>query len=160
MNFAAATVTAGRRRNRRSARPTHASGLSDNRHSRPSTRRPCVHPSAYQARSPAQNPHALPITRGAGEDPYSAAKLPANRSIGSDGIGKPMLSINEAAKTTAKPDVSTPVSGILSSRSLLDTLVGHERGAPHPLVLATARPEACALPAEVGLTRGRDRTLA
>ena len=73
------------RRNRRSARPTPRRDLSDKRHSSPTTRRTCVHPSTYQARSPAQNPHALPITSGAGEDRYSA-------------------------KTTARPDVNTPIN--------------------------------------------------
>jgi hypothetical protein len=98
------------RRNRRSARPTPRRDLSDKRHSSPNTRRTCVDPSTYQARSPAQNPHALPITSGAGEDRYSAAKLPPSGSTGSDPIGRPMLSMNDAAKTTARPDVNTPIN--------------------------------------------------
>ena len=92
MNLAAATVIAGRRRKRRSARPTHASGLSDSRQSSPSTRRPWIRPKAYQARSPIQKPHALASTSGTAENRCSAARLPASNSKGTPVRGAPRLS--------------------------------------------------------------------
>ena len=107
MNLAAATVMAGRRRKRRSARPTHASGLSDRRQSSPSTCRPWIRPKAYQAKSPIQKPPALAITSGTAENRYSAATLPASNSNGNAGAGAPRLSMSEAAKTTAEPRVSS-----------------------------------------------------